>query len=285
MSLALTLAQRTRRGVLSLIASARAALRGAALSLNIPPSALVRYDLIQREYYALPMLLASMEAQRLGLAGMTVAELGVGAGGGMINLCELATLFARQFKLDYRIVGLDSGAGLPDPRDYRDHPELWRGQQFVHDRDALRRQLTPNAKVIYGEVRDTAPQLLAEIDPAHPLGFIVADLDYYSSTRDALDGLLTGPADRYLPAITMYVDDVEAMLTANRWCGAALALEEFNAKSAQRKIEQKAVRTKFGPKRGWHRRIYCCHVLDHPARHAVGQNPLGEPHEIDVTVY
>jgi hypothetical protein len=72
MSIALTLAQRTRRGVLSLISSARAALRNTALALNVPPSALIRYDLIQREYYALPMLLASMEAQRLGLTGMTV---------------------------------------------------------------------------------------------------------------------------------------------------------------------------------------------------------------------
>src|SRR5687768_3917938 len=127
MSLALTLAQRARRGVLSIIDGGRAAVRHAALAAGTPPAALIRYDLIPRAYYALPMLLASMQAQRLGATGMTVVELGVGAGGGMINLCALAALLKRQFNLDYRIIGLDSGAGLPEPRDYRDHPEIWRG--------------------------------------------------------------------------------------------------------------------------------------------------------------
>ena len=42
----------------------------------------------------------------------------------MLNLCELATVLRREFDLDYRIIGLDSGTGLPDPRDFRDHPEI-----------------------------------------------------------------------------------------------------------------------------------------------------------------
>jgi hypothetical protein len=97
--------------------------------------------------------------------------------------------------------------------------------------------------------------------------------------------LLRGGPEKYLPAIVMYADDVEYMLTCNRWCGEAAAFGEFNEKSPHRKIERKPVRTR-DRQREWHRRIYCCHVLDHPARHAIGQNRMGgEENELNVLMF
>lgn len=284
MGLATSVARRLLHGTRAMSDGGRNAVRAAALAIGLPPSALVRYDLVPRTYYALPFLLASLEAKRMGFKGMTIVECGVGAGGGIINLCDLAALFGREFDLAYRIVGLDSGGGLPDPRDFRDHPEVWRQAQFVHDKDALRRRLTPNAKVVYGEVRETSPAVLAEVDADHPIGFVISDLDYYTSTRDALEGLMRGPAERYLPTVMMYADDVEMLLTFNSWCGEALAFNEFNEKSADRKIERKPVRVSRAP-RGWHRRVYGIHILDHPARHAIGKNVMGDDREINVTTY
>lgn len=113
---------------------------------------------------------------------------------------------------------------------------------------------------------------------------MAVDLDYYSSTRAALDGLLTGPPDRYLPAVVMYADDVEYQITYNAFCGETLAMNEFSAASATRKIERKVVRVQRRPQR-WHRQMYCCHVLDHPARNRVGHNLLGDAAELHVGDY
>jgi hypothetical protein len=55
---------------------------------------------------------------------------------------------------------------------------------YEMDRDALERRLK-HAKLVIGDVRDTCATFLQEYQPA-PIGCMFHDLDYYSSTRDAL---------------------------------------------------------------------------------------------------
>lgn len=248
---------------------------------GVPSRFLVRHDLLLREHYAFPLYLASVEARKLGWKEMTVVELGVGGGGGLLNLCELCRVFSRDIGLSYRIAGFDTGTGLPDPKDFRDHPEVWRAAQFTHDREQLKQSLSANAQIFYGDVAETIPRFWTDAHAQAPIGFVVLDLDYYSSSKTALDGLFKGPADRYLPAVTMYVDDIDVLLTYNEFCGEALAMKEFNSENERRKLERKPVRVTRRPKY-WHRHIYCLHVLDHPARTGIGNNALGGENEINV---
>jgi hypothetical protein len=254
------------------------------LKTGLPPSWLIKHDMIPREPYALGVLLASVQAQKLGLREVTIIELGVGGGGGMLNLCKLCALVGKEMGLKYQIIGFDSGQGLPDPQDYRDHPEIWKSAQFTHDVEGLKRRLSANARVLYGDVGQTIPLFAAALSSQAPVAFVSLDLDYYSSSKAALNSLFAAPPEKYLPAVVMYVDDIDGLLTYNDWCGEALAIREFNAEHAWRKIERKPVRAFRHPK-FWHRQIFCAHILDHPVRNQPGSNSLGGENEINILRY
>ena len=66
-----------------------------------------------RPYHALCLLYATLQAQKMNLNSITVIELGV-AGGGLLNLCEISSIFARATGIDYNIYGFDTGTGLPE---------------------------------------------------------------------------------------------------------------------------------------------------------------------------
>lgn len=57
-----------------------------------------------------------------------------------------------------------------------------------------------------GNVSDTVKTFVEEFDPA-PIGFIAFDLDYYSSTKAALQ-LLEQPHERFLPRVFCYFNDI-----------------------------------------------------------------------------
>lgn len=168
MTLIASAASRLQRSVIRAALHTRDAIGGLGLAAGVRPSRLVRHDLLSRPAYALGLVLASAQAVRLGLGGISVIELGVGAGGGLLNLCRLCDVLTREFALSYQIVGFDTGEGLPPPADYRDHPEIWRAAQYVHDRDALRRALSASARVEYGDVATTAPAFIAAATAARP---------------------------------------------------------------------------------------------------------------------
>lgn len=202
----------------------------------------------------------------------------------MLNLSQICEALAKETRLNYHIVGFDSGTGLPEPRDYRDHPEIWKAAQFTHHREELTRKLPAQARVIYGDVAATIPIFVRELGDRAPVGFVALDLDYYSSSKAALDALFSEGPEKYLPAVLMYVDDIDVLLTYNDSCGEALAISEFNASHPLRKIHKKPVRANRPPK-FWHRQIHCAHILDHPIRRTPGRNPFGGDSEINVLRY
>ena len=226
----------------------------------------VLFDLLVRQQHAYGLLAAADEARARGLAAVTVVELGVGSGVGLANLSELARRIARVTKVRIDVVGFDTGVGMPAPTDYRDHPELYQEGWFPMDRERLRTRLPAATRLILGDLRDTMPAFAAELSPAAPLGFATLDVDYYSSSTDALR-LFLGPPTGYLPVVPIYVDDV-ALRTHNPACGELLAIREFNDRHRHRTIAF----DHFLP----HRRVlkhaeclthmYDVHVLDHPER-------------------
>jgi hypothetical protein len=161
-------------------------------------------DLPVRPNYTWCVLHAASVASRTGVPEISVLEFGVAGGNGLVALEAVAAEAERVLSVGVRVYGFDTGEGLPPPRDHRDAPFLMEGGDFPMDQDALRARLE-RAELVLGEVCSTVPTFLESGPP--PIGFISFDLDYYSSTCDALR-LLDGDAEAFLPRVLCYFDDV-----------------------------------------------------------------------------
>lgn len=242
-----------------------------------------RYGLLARPNYAYGMLRAADVAKYFGKQSVTVVEFGVASGHGLLNMIELAELIEVETGVEFRVLGFDTGAGLPELIGYRDHPELWRGGDFaMEDRDALMRKIAGRAEIVWGDIADTVGAFTDTLSADAPLGFVSVDVDIYTATKSALR-CMTGPSQAYLPAVSMYFDDV-TFFFANRWAGELAAIEEFNLEHDLRKID--VDRSLPGSRRAssapWYRHMYACHVLDHDARQRVRQRaelPIGAHHQ------
>src|SRR3546814_13298931 len=97
------------------------------------------------------------------------------------------------------------------------------------DRAKLEARLS-RAKLVIGDVAQTCSRFFEEHRPA-PLGAILFDLDYYSSTRDAF-AILDGPPETRLPRIFCYFDDLLSSDSGpvGHPVGVPLAHAEFNAR-------------------------------------------------------
>lgn len=138
------------------------------------------------------------------------------------------------------------------------------------DKQRLEKSLPSNCKLVIGEVGDTVRQFLAENDlTAAPIGFISFDLDYYYSTRDAMEILCDTP-EKYLPHFPTYFDDI-ALWSHNEYCGELLAVKQFNIDNQFRKIEKNRFlqyRRVFKHS-SWLEHIFFLHILDAPERTSI----------------
>ena len=140
-------------------------------------------------------------AKYCGKQSVTIIDFGVASGAGLLNMVGLAPMIEKETGIQLRIVGFDTGQGLPSVHGYRDHPELWRTGDFAtEDREALMQKLGGRAEIIWGDIADTIGSFTDSISDAGPLGFISVDLDIYSATTAALQ-CLTGRPENYNPGI------------------------------------------------------------------------------------
>jgi hypothetical protein len=149
-------------------------------------------------------------------------------------MCSVAERVTKATGIGFDVFGFDSGEDMPPPVGYRDHPELYQEGDFPANVQRLRAALPPNAKLVIGDVADSVPTFLKQLTTEAPLGFASLDLDYYSSTKAALDVFKDEP-EKYLPLTVIYLDDVVDP-TNNPWAGELLAVNEFNAENKLRKI-------------------------------------------------
>lgn len=235
----------------------------------------VAFDLVFPPAYAYCILQAAEQARALGLRRITVVEFGVASGAGLIAVCRIARAVSAVTKVAIDVAGFDREGGLPPPADYRDHPELWQAGDFVADHARLQAALPPNARLILGDVAQTAPAFVAQLAADAPLGFVSLDVDYYSSATQALR-IFEGAPELYLPWTCLYADDV-VYPSNNRFCGELLAMDEFNNHHASRKID----RWRFLPafrlikNARWLGQVYFVHILDH-ARRQPGASRIGD---------
>jgi hypothetical protein len=224
------------------------------------------FDLLVRRQHAYGLLKAADEAGARGLRRVTVVELGVASGTGLLNICELAARITGETGVEFRVAGFDSGEGMPPPADYRDHPELYKEGWFPMDREALERSLPANAELHFGPIGETIGPFVEELGPEAPLAFATLDVDFYSSSKGALR-LFEGRPEAYLPCFPLYVDDL-ALPTHTRFAGELLAIREFNDAHELRKLDWdwNLANGRVFKRAEWLTHMFKVHVLDHPER-------------------
>jgi hypothetical protein len=226
----------------------------------------VAFDLVLRHHHAYGLLSAADEARELGIARLTVLEFGVSTGAGLLNMADVAAKVTRATGIQFEIYGFDTGQGMPLPRSARDHPELYQAGDFAMNVAELKAQLPGNVTIVLGELEQTVPEFRKTLSTSAPVGFVSLDVDYYFSSKDALQ-IFSGPAECYLPRTCLYADDIEDV-SHNSFCGEQLAMAEFSRDHEFRKIERYPFlsRMRVFQRAPWILHIYTVHVLDHPSR-------------------
>lgn len=202
-------------------------------------------------------------AKVLDMRRVSVIEFGVAGGAGLLALEQIAECVEAMLQIRIDVYGFDTGCGLPKPVDYRDCPNLWLDGQFPMGVEALTKRLR-RAVLKLGPVGETLPAFL-QSGPA-PIAFTAIDLDFYSSTKDALR-LFEAGHDQLLPRVVCYFDDIIG-LTFCEYNGERLAITEFNDEHPMRKICPLHGLKYFVPSRhrqsAWPELLYLAHVFDHP---------------------
>jgi len=108
----------------------------------------VEFDLVLRAQYAFGVLSAAKRALQYGIKEITVIEFGVSSGAGLLNMSSLSEHAERATGVKIRVAGFDSGAGMPAPLDFRDHPDMYVRGDFPMDFAKLRQKLPARTSLI-----------------------------------------------------------------------------------------------------------------------------------------
>lgn len=228
-----------------------------------PVQTRVEYGVFPYPNYAYGAYWSSLLAARIGIPRITVIELGVAGGRGLIALERASAEIEKVTGVGIDVVGFDSGEGMPAPVDYRDVPHVWGEGFYKMEPEKLRARLS-RAQLVLGDVRQTIPEWLQNGQKS-PIGFIAFDLDYYSSTKTAFQ-LFNGPEASHLPRVHCYFDDLAGndLACMNEFVGEHLAIKEFNEQNPTRKlckIEQMRLSRPRWEK--WQDRMYAFHDFSH----------------------
>ena len=216
-----------------------------------------------RPQYLWGALVAARTARGLHVPAFTAIEFGVAGGNGLLALERAAATATELTGVQVDVVGFDTGTGMPPPVDHRDVPWVIREGWFEMDEQLLRSRLTC-AELVLGPVARTVREWLSTERP--PIGFIAFDLDYYSATMDAF-GVFEAPAERLLPRVACYFDDLFGYGWSD-FAGERAAIADFNAAHARRKIGKvHGLRYELPASErplAWHEQMYIGHLFDHP---------------------
>jgi hypothetical protein len=194
------------------------------------------WDAVERPHYLLGVLRAVDQAKKQGVKEICVAEFGVARGDGLFLLERYAALVEKDEGIGIRVYGFDTGRGLPALcGDYRDHPDFYTIGDYPSDVTQIERRLTSRSKLIVGDVKDTVERFVTQTQTA-PLGFAAIDVDFYTSTRDAL-GVLSHPRRNILRRVVLYFDELD-LDYFHKFAGEFLAINEFNERNAHVKLDK-----------------------------------------------
>lgn len=211
---------------------------------------------------------AARTACAIGAGAFTAVEFGVAGGNGLRALEDYSDRVGHQYGITIAVVGLDSGAGMPEPADSRDCGFALGSGDFAMDQSELQARLR-HAELILGPVEQTVGPFMHRIGAGGlpPLGFVSIDLDVFTGTLAALDAMPADP-ERLLPRVPMYFDDLSGYPYTDE-TGERAAITAFNGKNVTRRVGkiENLEHTLGGAARwqNWPRHVFVLHVFDHPA--------------------
>ena len=185
------------------------------------------------------------------------------------------------FPLKIDLYGFDNASGLPPTEDYRDFPHYFRAGQFQMNVAALQEKLA-RAKLVLGDVAYTRQSFFRDFNPA-PIGAMLHDLDFYSSTREALR-IFDAEPQHFLPRAFMYFDDIHGNNTwlPSEYAGELLAINEFNECHGHQKIVlNRGLPTYLDH---WVDQIYIYHDFQHPDYNAFVGGAESARHDSDIAL-
>jgi len=217
---------------------------------------------VERPNYGHIVFNAASLAHKLGLKQVSVLEYGVAKGSGLLNLEYHANEIEKIIPIKIQIYGFDTGKGLPKPMDYRDLPYHWEEGFFEMNQTDLIKKLS-RSRLILGNIMETRKSFFQTYSPA-PIGAIVHDLDYYSSTKAALE-MLHENTDYYLPRVFCYFDDTigTPIELYSDFTGERLAIDEFNNSSQDIKITKPYYFLTSQNQPSWHSQVWIIHFFKH----------------------
>jgi len=220
------------------------------------------FGAVERPNYGYMVYQAASLASRLGYRQISVLEFGVGGGAGLRSLEEHAEQVSKLFPVNIQVYGFDTGAGLPEPADYRDLPFAWKKGFYSMNVAELSATLR-RAKLVLGNIEQTARDFLEKYRPA-PIAAIAYDLDFYSSTVIALKMLDAGE-QYYLPRVFCFFDDILGSDTELHCdsIGERLAIKEFNEAHRDIKIDSAYHLLGRDVVEQWYHQVRICHFLRH----------------------
>ena len=130
------------------------------------------FDALRYPACAVGLQTACKYARLASAEGFTAIEFGVAGGNGPVELSKYAAKMSQRTGLKIKVVGFDSGAGLPRGTEYRDAPWLWNPGDFPCTVDKLRLLLPTDTELVFGQIQKMLPRWLEEKprrQPAAPL--------------------------------------------------------------------------------------------------------------------
>lgn len=240
--------------------------RGLAASVRaqeqLPYLTKINYDAVARPYYAYVLSRAGLEARQLGITEISVFEFGVAGGNGLLNIEQHANALEDELGIHFHIVGFDTGKGLPSAGDIRDQQYIFQSGDYPMDEAALRARLT-RSDLVLGDLAETTSHFW-DSKTIPPVGAVMFDLDYYSSTLQALN-LLAHPKANRMPRITCYFDDISWNQHIYDCMGELQAIKDFNAAQQNLKVAQvlNLSHVRVQPAT-WNDQIFTMHDFQHP---------------------
>lgn len=185
-----------------------------------------------RPHYETILLESVLEAKKIGYKEVSVLELGVAGGNGILALEKYKKNIEKLTKVKINIFGFDYGEGLPKTSNKYDLPFMWSEGDYKIDKDKLNKLI--NSKIYFGDIKDTLIKFIESNPP--PISTIFFDLDYYTSTKNFLDQI--PKIKNFLcPRVYCYFDDIFSLgHHINEHNGELLAIKEFNDNNEDIKI-------------------------------------------------
>ena len=201
-------------------------------------AAIIRVFTIVFKYYKphyYSILYESVQsAIKLGYKKISCIEFGVANGNGVLSLEKYARILSKKYNITIDIYGFDMGnKGLPNPKDYKDLPHIWKKGFYSMNEKELKEKLFLT-KLIIGDIKKTISNFFIKYKPS-PISCIFFDLDFYSSTKESFKIFNTNEK-YFLPRAICYFDDIQHYV--NKYNGPLLAINEFNDEHENQKIAQ-----------------------------------------------